>query len=200
MMYRVLFCMIAVVLFSGPVFADSLAAGSASDNASIFAPRIARNVGDIVTITLSETTTSSITLTNKMEKNNEIALTGTQDVPGQVGVFGALFGSILNSKGKDNGSRTSALQQTTITTLSARVMEVLPNGDLAIEADKTLIVNQEPQVVRIKGTIRVVDIGLDNTIASNRICNPHIICDGLGRHANRHRSQGLLQQLKRLIF
>ena len=69
MKYKALFCIMAVLLLAGQAFADSLAAGSSAENASIFAPRVARNVGDIVTITLSETATSSITLTNKMEKN-----------------------------------------------------------------------------------------------------------------------------------
>jgi flagellar basal body L-ring protein FlgH len=148
---------------------------------------------------LSEITTSSITLVNNIQRDNSITV-GGNTTPSQFNVYGAVFGGIGNAKNKDNNTRTSSLQQTTTSTLSARIMEILPNGDFAIEASRTLLINTEPQVIKIKGTIRPLDIGIDNSIASSRICNAHIICDGLGRDANRHRSQGLMQQLRRLLF
>jgi flagellar L-ring protein FlgH len=201
MKYLILICAAALLITISPAWADSLAVGPNAENASLFSPRIARSAGDQVTILLVEKTSSSIKIDGTINKGNEVNIVGIPTDSGPTyGLFGSLFGGILNSKNKYNNNRSTALEQSLNTSISARVTEVLPNGDLAIEASKALIINTEPQVIKIKGIIRTMDIAADNTIQSNRVSNAHIICDGIGREANKHRSQSIFQQFQRIFF
>ena len=58
-------------------------------------------------------------------------------------------------------------------TLSARIqaeiIDVLPNGNLALEATHTVIVDEESTTITLTGTCRSNDIGFDNTIFSSKI-------------------------------
>ena len=57
------------------------------------------------------------------------------------------------------------------TTISARVMEVLPNGNLLIEGQRALSVMGEDMQYILTGTVRPNDISRDNTIRSTAIAD-----------------------------
>ena len=64
--------------------------------------------------------------------------------------------------------------------LSARVKEVLPNGDLVIEGVKEIKVNNERQMLRLFGVVRPRDIGPNNVVSSVAIANMLVQVDGNG--------------------
>jgi flagellar L-ring protein precursor FlgH len=53
--------------------------------------------------------------------------------------------------------------------VTARVVEVLPNGDLVVEGLRELDVNGDLQVMVLTGVIRAVDIQPGNVISSTRV-------------------------------
>jgi len=65
-------------------------------------------------------------------------------------------------------------------TISARVMEVLDNGNLSIEGRRQLTVNEEDQFIIITGIIRPEDITADNVIESQFIADARIVYTGKG--------------------
>ena len=64
--------------------------------------------------------------------------------------------------------------------LTARVTDVLPNGDLVVEGVRQIEVNADRQVVVLTGVVRQADIGLDNITSSSTVGQLRIQCVGQG--------------------
>ena len=79
--------------------------------------------------------------------------------------------------------------------LSGRVADVLPNGDLVIEAVKEVKVNNERQMVRLFGVVRPLDVGPDNVVLSGAIANMLLQIDGKGALSDNLKSGFLFKLL-----
>ena len=67
------------------------------------------------------------------------------------------------------------------------MVERLPNGNLVIQGEKWLTINQGREFIRVTGVIRPNDIALDNTIASTRIANAQLAYSAKGALADANR-------------
>jgi len=200
-MLRTLLIGIIVLALSPSIcMADSLANEQTTTPLFLFQSKTACQVGDEVTVVIEETTTSVAGVTATREKGSTVQLLDNTNVPAGIGLFGALFGQIFNSKTKYNNNYNTTTTQTLTSTLACRVIEVLRNGDLVIEGGKNLFMNNEAHSVKIKGIIRTIDISPTNSISSTKVTNAELICDGLGKHANKGRSQGIFQQFLRIFY
>ncbi len=65
-------------------------------------------------------------------------------------------------------------------TITARVMDVMPNGNLAIEGKREIYVNNEKKEILLQGVVRPKDIAFDNTISSTQIADAKVIYTGIG--------------------
>ena len=65
-------------------------------------------------------------------------------------------------------------------TIAARVIEVMPNGDLRIQGRREVTVNSEKQSMTLKGIVRRIDLDTQNTVLSSAIANAKIEYTGLG--------------------
>jgi len=65
-------------------------------------------------------------------------------------------------------------------TMTARVIEVLPNGDLVLEGVKEIDINGDRQVVVLTGIVRAQDIGRDNVVLSPQVAQLRIRYFGRG--------------------
>ena len=83
--------------------------------------------------------------------------------------------------------------------MSARVVKVLENGNLVVEGSKVVEINEEKEIIKIKGVVRPQDIEADNTIYSYNIADAEITYSGKGTVHNGHRP-GLLSKLLNWIF
>ena len=61
-------------------------------------------------------------------------------------------------------------------TITARVMDVLPNGNLAIEGKREIYVNNEKKEILLQGVVRPRDIAFNNTISlhADSRCEGHL--------------------------
>jgi len=84
--------------------------------------------------------------------------------------------SALNFAGTGSTSRTGQLQAF----VTARVTQVLPNGDMAIEGTKEVTINREHQILRIRGLVRPKDVTPSNVILSTGNANMEVMFDGKG--------------------
>jgi flagellar L-ring protein FlgH len=160
----------------------------AGENAtnSLFADRRAKRVNDVVTIVVSE---------NSVGGNNANTTT-SRDTSTSAGVTSVLGmeGSILDllRKGTANisvgGTSSNSLKgvgQTSrdgnlTATMSARVMNILENGNFIIEGRRQVTVNAEDQYLILTGIIRPDDIATDNTILSQYLADAKIVYTGKG--------------------
>jgi len=99
-----------------------------------------------------------------------------------------------NVKSTFDGSGSTSRQETLSATVSAKVIDVLTNGNLLIEGRRNVKVNNEDQIIIIDGTVRPADIGTDNTVNSIYIADAKISYTGKGIISDRQ-SPGWLMNI-----
>lgn len=132
----------------------------------------ARKVNDIVTVRVEESIAASGSADAAIGKSSSTgagigSLFGLQSkIPAGIGLGDlASSASATDFKGTGTTARASVLTAT----LSARVAEVLPNGDLLLEGIREIEINGDRQIVVLTGVARVVDIGPANVVPSSAL-------------------------------
>ena len=155
----------------------------------LFEDRTARRVGDTVVIRLVESTAATKSATTNVNKSSNIQLENPI-------LFGASLGNPALAASKNNYATTisgerelggdgASDQSNSLTgNLSAVVVGVYPNGNLAIRGEKMLTLNQGEEVVQISGVIRPEDIAGDNSILSSQVADAKITYAGNGALAD----------------
>jgi flagellar L-ring protein precursor FlgH len=195
-----------------PLGADEYAGKKASlwrDNSQfskMYSDPRARNINDIVTIQISETSTASNKAGLTTTKKTEVSM-GIDNFLGLEKQLGDKMGEDFDSTsmfgGKTNNSTQGEGESTRETSLStyisARVIDVMPNGNMVIEAKKEVMVNKEKQIAVLTGIIRARDISYDNIIASNKIADMQIKFSGKGPVSEQAR-RGWLSWILNIIW
>jgi flagellar L-ring protein precursor FlgH len=129
----------------------------------------ARQVNDLLTVRVEESITASGTADSAVSKSGR-AIAG---VPTLFGLETKLPSSInpanlvsTNSDTSFKGAGTTTRAGALSARLTARVAEVLPNGDLFIEGVREIEINGDRQIVVLTGIARVADINPANVIPS----------------------------------
>lgn len=149
----------------------------------------ARRVNDLLTINVLESMSGSGAA--------DTATARTSSLDANVTAF---FGMPLNL-GKDNmwgkgntfsptvsgsmtddfsGNGTTNRKGTIVGTITARVVEVMPNGTLSVESRKDITINNEKQTLVLRGSVRPEDITVANTILSTKVADSEIFLVGNG--------------------
>ena len=156
----------------------------------LFADSRARRVGDIVTINIVENTVSKNTASTDASKESSLSL-GIQNFMGNGYVKGIPVGedpAIATSSSSDfSGDGETTRENYLTTTVSVRVVRVLANGVLEVEGGREIRVNDETQVVVVRGIIRSRDIGPDNSIPSTAMADAKIELYGRGVLADKQK-------------
>lgn len=160
----------------------------------------ARRRGDIVTIVISETASASKAAKTDTARNSDISA----GIPQLMGLdmnspgakyFGDLTKIIAaNNNSKFAGSGSTSRQENLNATITARVVDVMPNGNLLIEGRRNIKVNDEDQIIILEGTVRSRDIAADNTVNSHYIADARISYAGRGIISDRQ-SPGWLMNI-----
>ena len=74
------------------------------------------------------------------------------------------------------------------------VMEVMKNGNLVVDGQRNIQVNNEKQTIHVKGIVRPVDITAQNTIISTNLASAEIMYQGDGQ-VSRQQKPGFLSRL-----
>jgi flagellar L-ring protein precursor FlgH len=155
---------------NGAIFSTSSSGLFSSD-------RRAKKVGDILSVTLSETFSSNKAVTNSSGK--------TDTIGAEVGPTGILrnFAGLGGSASKTNsfsGSMATNQSNSLSGTLSATVVRVFPNGNLEIKGQKKLRITEGTEYIRLSGIIRPQDISTTNSVSSAKIAEAQIEYVGAG--------------------
>ena len=135
----------------------------------------ARNQNDLLTIRIEENVTASGSADSKLGKNSRTSV----DFPSPMskGLAKVLpNGSDTGFTGSGSTTRSSAITAL----LTARVSEVLPNGDLVIEGIREVDVNGDNQIVVLTGVVRSVDVAPNNMVSSTLVGQLRIRSFGRG--------------------
>lgn len=139
----------------------------------LFEDRRARYVGDIVRINISENTSASTKSNSKVERATSI---GAKAGP-IVGLPGKSFqGLDLSASGSNNldGKGESAANNVFTGSISATVIEVLPNGNLLVSGEKQVAIGQGQEYIRLSGIINPTFLDSANSISSAQVADARI--------------------------
>lgn len=132
----------------------------------------ARRINDILTVRVEESIAATGTTDAAVAKSTSTGagistLFGLQSkLPAGLGLGDlATTQSGTDFRGTGSTARASVLTAT----LSARVADVMPNGDLLVEGIREIEINGDRQIVMLTGVARVVDIGPGNVVMSSAL-------------------------------
>jgi len=170
---------------SGAIFA-------AGNEIRLFEDRKAGRVGDILTIRLVEQTRASKDSATSTSKESGAELTNPTVFgrPVTRGGVPILEGSLEGSRSFD-GAGSSSQSNSLTGEITVTVIEQMPSGNLVVEGEKWLTINQGREFIRVRGVIRPTDILTDNSVFSTRIANAQIAYSAKGALADANR-MGLL--------
>jgi flagellar L-ring protein precursor FlgH len=140
----------------------------------------ASQVDDLLTIQVAEQASAVTTGTTKTQrtsssKNSVAALAGITKATGPLANLANISGDT-----QLNGQGTTSRVTTLSTTLTARVVHVLQNGALVVEASKDIQINSERQTISVRGVVRPADIDSTNSVVSDRLGDLEVRVNGKG--------------------
>src|ERR1700722_2827593 len=140
----------------------------------------ASQTDDMLTIVVAEqasAVTSGATTTGRKSStaNSVTSLLGLKSATGPLANLANVTGDTELA-----GTGTTTRSTTLNTILTARVLAVLPNGGLVIEASKDILINSEHQVIVVRGVVRPADIDFTNSVASTRLAQLELRVNGKG--------------------
>lgn len=164
---------------------------------SLYSDHRAMQVDDILTVLIVEEAKAGSESKTNTAKENNYAVQGQAGagamnfIPG----FGASGGSKIGFDGKGGTSREGRLDAT----ISVRVIKLLENGNLVIEGNKTVEINDEKEIIKISGIVRPQDILQNNIIYSSSIADAQITYSGRGT-ANTGQRPGFIARFFSWLF
>lgn len=161
---------------NGSLFTD----GAVSAN--LFKDFRAGQIGDLVFVDVVETSTATVASGAARKRDSGtvggiVTAAGALPVPGAA-VAGGVIGALGTRKfdGNGNTQRNSTIRAR----IAARVVEVLPNGDLRIQALKLVRINKETEQVAVTGIVRQNDLRSDNSVQTTSIGDLRVDLNGKG--------------------
>lgn len=180
-------------------------ANSLWQDTNLYEDRIAKRLNDLVTINVVENITGSGTAdTNANKKSSaDASVAGLFGAPLDLGMsFNGVnkFSPSVSGSSTDNFTGKGATTRVgkLIGTITARVVEVMPNGNLVIESRKDITINYEKQTLILRGMIRTKDVAIDNTILSSKVADAEVYFIGDGIVQDKQRPGWLAQFLDKI--
>jgi flagellar L-ring protein precursor FlgH len=151
----------------------------------LFSDHKAMHVNDIVRVVISETATSSSSAAKDLSEDDTSALGGgTFSATGgnpAVGAYANKLNGLANigftgtSSSAFSGAGSASKDASFTTTVSARIVKVLQNGNYFISGKREILVDDQKQIIQISGVIRPYDIDQYNKITSAQMSEAKIL-------------------------
>ena len=159
---------------------------------SLFTDNKARHVGDVLTIILSERTNASKSANTATSKESEIEIPDPTIFGDVVTLNGrAILSNSIESENSFDGTGASSQSNNLTGYITVSVAEVMANGNMVVQGEKWLELNQGKEFIRFRGIVRSMDVQPDNTVDSTKVANAEIFYGGTGALAEAN-AQGWL--------
>ena len=148
----------------------------------LFEDNKAYRVGDVLSVTLMESTNASKSAETSTDKDDEIDISASA-------IFGSTGPTIdgnlaltnqIDTERAFSGSGDSAQSNSLRGEIAVTVVDVLPNGNLLVRGEKIIGLNQGSEFIRISGIVRPQDVSTDNIVISSKVANARIFYGGGG--------------------
>jgi flagellar L-ring protein FlgH len=198
--------MITILSTAGaPVFAESLFRTGISQGVYSVQPRSlfntvkAKSIGDVITVLITETTTAKnevdLSIANTSSATDKF--TPILNTLFKTDKFKSLngYGGTTTTDNKATANRTSTMTDT----ITAQVVEILPNGNLVIQGKKTQINSGERSELVLSGVVDPRFITNSGQISSNYVANLQLAVVGKGT-TSASGSEGIMNKFMKVLF
>ena len=159
--------------------------------AMFFVDHKARNLDDIITIKIVESSSASKNATTKTSRKSTLKagidkfFNLEKSYPSSHPFFNPFSGVEGGLENDFDGSGATSRSGKLTASITARVAAIFPNGNLGIEGRREITVNHEKQFIIISGTVRPEDISPENVVLSTYIADAKIFYTGKGLIADK---------------
>ncbi|HYA85695.1 MAG TPA: flagellar basal body L-ring protein FlgH, partial [Nitrospirota bacterium] len=177
------------------------------DNASLYEDIKAHRLNDLVTINVAENISATGTADTTANKASSVdaSISSLLGIPTNLNLPN-LFGKGNTFSPTVNGSNTDAFTgsgetdraASIVGTITGKVVEVMPNGILSIEARKEITFNNEKQTLILRGFVQPNDIAVDNSVLSSRISDAQVFFVGDGELQSKQNTGWLVKLMDKV--
>jgi flagellar L-ring protein precursor FlgH len=205
---KLLTAFIIVLIMNSSVFAESLFRANVSQNAypiqprSLFSTVKARSIGDLVTVVVDEVITTSDDMSLDTSKTSSTTDKFSPLINKIFPFTKAILPPELSNFGGNNkvANTTKVSRKSTVVhTITAQVVQILPNGNLVVQGKKTEVNSGETMEFIISGVIDPRLLDSTGSIKSNLVANLQVAVVGKGT-VSRSDTEGTVNKFIRYLF
>jgi flagellar L-ring protein FlgH len=180
-----LFAVVCVVAVCTSAFADSIWAKRDLNTRPIYTDDVARQVGDVLTIIISEASK----VDNKSKRDLQKTTARSSDFNGEVGITTPEhnilpripgFTTSEQSTQKMNGQADFKDERSIADRMTVVVQDIQPNGNLVITGTRSRESGGDTQTIQLSGIVRPSDITFDNTVKSEQVADFQLVTSTKG--------------------
>lgn len=174
-----------------------VSSGLLSDAAADYKARIA---GDVIVVNLVDTFSAATNGENKTSRqfSTQSAITALlRSIPASNALQNLLA---ANSSTSLDGKGASTMSSNLQLSLSGRIVQVMPNGMMVIEASRDFTVGNDRQTVVLHGLVRPGDIAPNNSIQSTSVTSLELEIKGKGAVADASAKPSLIMRVLLKLF
>ncbi|MBN2590871.1 MAG: flagellar basal body L-ring protein FlgH [Sedimentisphaerales bacterium] len=176
---KILYISLALLFVnSGLLQANSIWAKRSKNAKTLYSDDVARQIGDILTIKVAESSTVDNKAKRDLSKNTDRSTSFNGELGGfaDIGEYGmeAGSGNSLSSKADYKDERSFSDSVTVV------VVDILPNGNLVVMGNRERDIAGDIQIIEISGIVRPSDIEYDNTVMSEQVADFHLTTKNKG--------------------
>ncbi|MBP8299003.1 MAG: flagellar basal body L-ring protein FlgH [Planctomycetes bacterium] len=167
----------------------------AGANIGVLADLRARNIGDILTVTIQEQ--HSVKNEEKVQRSNDTSLAARVEaftLSEKTFLSNTLPKVDIRKESDFNGEAKQNSGSEVRASIAVVVIDVQPNGNLVIAGTRSVTVNDETRTLRISGLVRPLDVTPNNTVGSAQVADARISISGEGANT-RQVTRGPIGQL-----
>ena len=185
------------VLTTGSLWSDS------GPGAALLRDARAYRLNDLVRIRLAEASLGSNGSSTSLNRTSSAAfgapvVGGLENPDAQPGSFNLANVLTTSTDSKHSGDGTTSRSTKLVGYVTARVVRVLPNGDLVVAGQKSVGINREKQVLTLVGSVRPVDISSSNEVVSSAVGDLTVRLWGRGEVDGTIREGWFMKIMKRI--
>ncbi len=177
--------------------ADSIWAKRGKNMRDLYTDDVARQIGDILTIKISEDSK----IDNKAKRDMNKDTDRSTVFNGELGKFADIgeFGMTATSGNKLNSKADYKDERKFVDSITVVVIDVLPNRNLLVMGTRNRNIGGDIQTIEVSGIVRPSDIAFDNTVKSEQVADFRIVSKNGGVSAP-YTKPGWLGRLLDLIW
>lgn len=161
---------------------------------ALFEDRRPRNIGDILTVLVSENINAS--------KNSAADASRSGSASAVLGLVPKMFEALVTTVGEADASGKNVMsakggansRNTFNGVITVTVVEVLPNGNLLVSGEKQILINQGTEFIRFSGVINPRTVSANNTVPSTQVADARIEYSAKG-YIDEAQTMGWLQRI-----